>query len=77
MYIDVWDINKFKNGLEDDDEQCCYLPRYGTDITGLGIYYYVILVDSVSLYVSLSPAQGGVTRQGVVHTDLQSLLDCQ
>ena len=48
MYISVWDMNKFKNGLEDDDEQCCYLPRYGTDITGLGIYYYVILVDSES-----------------------------
>ena len=41
MYISVWDMNKFKNGLEDDDEQCCYLPRYGTDITGLRIYCYI------------------------------------
>ena len=31
---------------------------------------------SLSLAISFSP-RGGVTRQGVVLTDLQSLLDCQ
>jgi hypothetical protein len=35
------------------------------------------LPDSLSLSLSLSLSRGGVTRQGVVLTDLQSLLDCQ
>ncbi len=40
-------------------------------------FLLLLLLLLLSLSLSLSLSRGGVTRQGGVLTDLQSLLDCQ